>query len=80
MSADTGLKQQIHQIIETLAVDKLPELLRFLNSLLRKEPDNRPETPVPIYQAHQHAVETGISDLAAQHDHYLYGVGQEDNV
>jgi hypothetical protein len=44
-----------------------------------KELNIHTESPALIYQVHQHAVDTGISDLAAQHDHYLYGVNKEDN-
>ncbi|MCL5997828.1 MAG: hypothetical protein M1546_17505 [Chloroflexi bacterium] len=30
------------------------------------------DTPIfPLYRLHEHAVDTGISDLAEQHDHYL---------
>jgi hypothetical protein len=79
MAADTKIKQQIYQMIERLPVEKLPELLSFLKSLLQPSTGNLADGPAPIYQVHSHAVDTGIPDLAAQHDHYLYGMSREDN-
>jgi hypothetical protein len=49
-------------------------LLRFLKYLTQPTKSS----PPPIYQIHENAVDTGITDLAAQHDHYLYGVGKDD--
>jgi hypothetical protein len=74
MTTDTKIKQQIYQIIESLPVERLPDLLRFLKSLTQPIKSS----PPPIYQIHENAVDTGITDLAAQHDHYLYGVGKDD--
>lgn len=77
MATDTKIKQQIYQIIESLPVERLPNLLRFLRYLLQSPGPIPPHHPAPIYQVHHHAVDTGIPDLAAQHDHYLYGVSKE---
>ena len=33
----------------------------------------RGDTIAPIYRIHEEAVDTGITDLAAEHDQYLYG-------
>jgi len=33
---------------------------------------------IPLYQIHHKAIVTGISDLAHQHDHYLYGQEKRD--
>ena len=79
MTTDTKIKQQIYQLIEMLPVERLPELQRFLKSLVSSDDITSPDQPAPIYQFHDHAVDTGISDLAANHDHYLYGVSKEDN-
>ncbi|HEY3290325.1 MAG TPA: hypothetical protein VGK87_09375 [Anaerolineae bacterium] len=32
-----------------------------------------------LYHLHEHAIDTGISDLAEQHDHYIYGVSKHDD-
>ncbi len=78
MATDTKIKQQIYQLIELLPVEQLPKLLHFLKSLLQpNQPSSTPNT-APIYQVHEHALDTGISDLAAQHDHYLYGTSKND--
>jgi hypothetical protein len=61
-----------------LPVERLPDLLRFLKYLIQPVKTGSLPTLPPIYQLHQHAVDTGIPDLAAQHDHYLYGVSKDD--
>jgi len=78
MTTDTKIKQQIYKIIESLPVERLPDLLRFLKYLMQPIKSSPPPMPPPIYQMHQHAIDTGIPDLAAQHDHYLYGVSKDD--
>lgn len=78
MTTDTKIKQQIYKIIESLPVERLPDLLRFLKYLMQPIKSSPLPTPPPIYQMHQHAIDTGIPDLAAQHDHYLYGVSKDD--
>ena len=78
MTTNTKIKQQIYQVIESLPAEQLPRLLDFVNALLKPAPSS-PKPPIaPIYKIHEHAVDTGISDLAAEHDHYLYGVSKKD--
>ena len=79
MTTDTKIKQQIYQLIEMLPVERLPELQSFLKSLVSSDDIAAPDQPAPIYEFHMHAVDTGITDLAANHDHYLYGVSKEEN-
>lgn len=78
MTTDTKIKQQIYQIIESLPVERLPDLLRFLKYLTQPVKSSPSPSPPPVYQIHENAVDTGITDLAAQHDHYLYGVSKDD--
>lgn len=59
-------------------IKRLSNLLRFLKYLLQPIQSSPPPSPAPIYQVHQYAVDTGIHDLAAHHDHYLYGVSKDD--
>jgi hypothetical protein len=73
MTTNTEIKQQIYQLIETLPVERLPVLLRFLKSLASSEDLASPDQVAPVYQFHQHAVDTGISDLAANHGHSFTG-------
>jgi excisionase family DNA binding protein len=37
-------------------------------------PTRRKATVDPLFTLHKYAIETGIKDLAQNHDHYLYGV------
>jgi len=69
-------REQIYKAIEALPEECLPELLRFLESL--KVWETGPADVAPLYQVHRHAISTGISDLAHQHDHYLYGLEKRD--
>ena len=78
MTTETNIKKQIYQIIESLPVERLPDLLRFLKQFLQVTKSEATPNAAPIYQIHQHAVDTGIPDLAAQHDHYLYGTSKHD--
>ena len=80
MTTNLKTKQQIYQMIELLPGEWLPELLRLLRQLSQPaKSDLSVDADVsPIYQIAEYAVDTGISDLAAQHDHYLYGVGKID--
>ena len=78
MTTETNVKKQIYQIIESLPGERLPELLRFLNQFLQFTSFETTADAAPIYQIHQHAVDTGVPDLAAQHDHYLYGANKHD--
>jgi len=78
MTTETNVKKQIYQIIEALPGERLPDLLRFLKQFLQLTKSEANTTATPIYQIHQHAVDTGVPDLAAQHDHYLYGTSKHD--
>lgn len=78
MTTDTKIKQQIYQIIESLPGERLPDLLRFLKYLMQPAKSSPSPGLPPIYQIQQHALDTGIPDLAAHHDHYLYGISKDD--
>jgi hypothetical protein len=79
-ATDVKTKQQIYQMIERLPGERLPDLLRLLRRF--SQPDqsdlSADTTLPPIYQISQYAVDTGIPDLAVQHDHYLYGTDKRD--
>jgi hypothetical protein len=76
MNPSLPTRDQIHRAIDRMRPDELACLWEFILDLS--------EEPVaPLYRVHEHAIRTGISDLAEQHDHYLYGQpesqGNEDN-
>lgn len=78
MTTETNVKKQIYQIIETLPVERLPDLLHFLKQFLQPSKSEQVPNIPPIYQIHHQAVDTGVPDLAAQHDRYLYGTSKDD--
>ncbi len=65
-------RAKIHKSIDQLRPEQLAQLWEFIESLTTKTDE------VPIYHIHEQAVMTGIRDMAAQHDHYLYGVEKSD--
>jgi len=79
MATELNLKNQIYQMIESMPIEQLPDLLQFVRQFPQQPAKSEPTSNIaPIYQLHQHAVDTGISDLAAQHDHYIYGTSKDD--
>ena len=81
MTTDVETKEQIYQMIERLPGERLPELLRLLGQFSHPAKLDSPADAIipPIYRVSQYAVDTGIPDLAAQHDHYLYGTEKHDD-
>lgn len=81
MSVQELSVDEICDTIQALPEDQLDRVLRFLHDLeqARKSDNSSADEPVaPLYRAHTAAVRTGISDLAHQHDHYLYGLDERD--
>lgn len=78
MTPETNIKKQIYQRMESLPVERWPDLLRFLHQFLQLTTPEATAKAAPIYQIHQHTVNTGVPDLAAQHDHYLYVTSKHD--
>jgi len=73
------LAEQICETIHNLPEEQLSEVLRFVQALEGVgELDAIDENVAPLYRIHTVAVKTGISDLAHQHDHYLYGIEKRD--
>ncbi|MCL7454742.1 MAG: hypothetical protein M8467_17025 [Anaerolineae bacterium] len=78
MSAQ-DLAERICETIHSLPEDQLGEVLRFVQDLKSIQGSRISEDAIaPLYSIHTSAVRTGISDLAHQHDHYLYGVEKRD--
>jgi hypothetical protein len=81
MSTREPTVDEICDTLRALPEEQLDQVLRFLHDLeLARKPDNysADEPVAPLYRAHTAAVRTGISDLAHQHDHYLYGLDKRD--
>jgi hypothetical protein len=62
-------REQIHQAIDTLRPEQLEQLWEYVEQLTE-------ERVAPLYRVHEYAISTGVSDLAEQHNHYLYGVAK----
>lgn len=71
VSVSIPAKTKISQALDGLEPEQLTQLWEFIQQL-------RQQPIAPIYQIHEHAVSTGIKDLANQHDYYLYGSGKRD--
>ena len=73
MTTSSPPKRLIYETIERLPAEQLRRLWMFLEQLTGEEKEM-----IPLYQIHHKAIVTGISDLAHQHDHYLYGQEKRD--
>lgn len=71
------LPAQLYRQLQTLAEMEqadVVELLKRLVKLAANQPVNR-HVPTPaLRNILERATDLGVSDLSAQHDHYLYGV------
>jgi hypothetical protein len=73
------VKQQLIQELEGLppeAQKKILKLVHFLKDeiLTSSQPKPGRKKVNALLKVDSLSIETGIADLAAQHDHYLYGV------
>jgi len=71
MSVPVATRKQIYHAVDSLRPEQLAQLGEYLKQLLQ-------EPISPLYYIHQEAIDTGIADLADQHDHYLYGLDKHD--
>ena len=62
-------KGQVVAAIERLQPEQLAELWEVISAWLDTAPS-------PLYRIHESAIATGVTDLANQHDHYLYGTDE----
>jgi hypothetical protein len=72
------IQQQLYEEIEALPLDaqeKILKMVHFLKTEILTPMKSKPRKKAKNSLADLDllAVDTGISDLAAQHDHYLYG-------
>lgn len=77
-----NIQQQLYHEIETLPLDaqeKILKMVHFLKTEILKPVKSNPKKKqlATLADLDSMAVETGISDLATQHDHYLYGMPKQ---
>ena len=74
-------KEQVLTRLELLPQDKLPSLLDYIEYLYFQSKRDGKKQAASVTQSYdalnllldENAVSTGIADLSAEHDHYLYG-------
>jgi hypothetical protein len=76
-----NIQQQLYHEIETLPLDaqeKVLKMVHFLRTEILTPVKSKPRKKqlTTLADLDSMAIETGISDLAAQHDHYLYGTSK----
>jgi hypothetical protein len=74
-----NIQQQLYNEIETLPMDaqeKILKMVHFLKTEILTPVKSKPKKKqlATLADLDSLAVDTGINDLAAQHDHYLYGM------
>ena len=74
-----NIQQQLYHEIENLPLDaqeKILKMVHFLKTEILTPVQSKPKKKQlsTLADLDLLAVETGINDLAAQHDHYLYGM------
>lgn len=70
------LPTQLYKQLQNLADDEHTNLVEFLTRLVTVVTEQRTQAPVgnrAFQRIAERATDLGITDLAAQHDHYLYG-------
>lgn len=75
----TTVKQQLIKEVEEMPdeiQEKVLKLVHFIKEEILVEPPKkkRPKRKLTFANLEDIAIDTGISDLASQHDHYIYGV------
>ncbi|WP_019503210.1 hypothetical protein [Pleurocapsa sp. PCC 7319] len=70
-----GFKELIQTELEFLSEDELQELYELVKSRSQKYKNNHDDLGELLERCKIH---TGISDLSAQHDHYLYGTDKKE--
>ena len=73
-----NIQQQLYEEIESLPLDAQEKILKMVHFLKTEIlppviPKTRKKGKASLMDLDLLAIDTGIPDLAAQHDHYLYG-------
>jgi len=73
-----NIQQQLYEEIESLPLEAQEKILKMVHFLKTEilppvKAKTRKKAKASLMDLDLLAVDTGIPDLAAQHDHYLYG-------
>ena len=74
------LPMQLYRQLETLATAEQSDLIELLNRLIKSAAKQQVVRQVPtpaLRSILERATDLGVSDLSAQHDHYLYSVEKQ---
>ncbi|MBM4136924.1 MAG: hypothetical protein FJ241_08865 [Nitrospira sp.] len=80
MKATATFEKKIVEELKELPEEDYPKILEFVHYLKKgilsekKKRKGGKKKRDPLLLVDEFAVDTGIPDLAEQHDHYLYGV------
>jgi hypothetical protein len=74
-----NIQEQLYREIEMLPLDaqeKILKMIHFLKTEILTQPKKKQKNKKAATLAYLDAlaVDTGITDLATQHDHYIYGL------
>jgi len=74
-----NIQQQLYEEIESLPLDAQEKILKMVHFLKTEifppvKPKAKKKAKASLADLDLIAVDTGIPDLAVQHDHYLYGL------
>ena len=72
----TQLYTQLQELAADEQSDPIQVLVRLLTSAMQKRPSSQPSTRA-FRRIVERATDLGVTDLAEQHDHYLYGVEKQ---
>jgi hypothetical protein len=81
MNIEVGHKEKILRELEDFPPTKLPiilKLIRLLKDELVVSEPRAERVGNALIEIDQLAIETGITDLAENHDYYLYGVSRDE--
>lgn len=84
MNADSGLRKEVTEEMETLPEDQLRDVLEFVASLRRES--SSPPTPIEekiearLADVPDEALDELPEDASENLDHYLYGAPKNENV
>jgi hypothetical protein len=79
MEVSMNIQQQLYNEMETLPIDAQEKILKMVHfmktEIFTQAAKSKPKKKqlTTLADLDSVAVETGINDLASQHDHYLYG-------
>jgi hypothetical protein len=66
---------ELYDKLQFLATNKHKDPIDMIAQLVTMAYEQQPQASTPAFQSIlEHATDLGVTDMAEQHDHYLYGV------